>query len=180
MIERLKTATGDAKIAFKTRNKQDFQFFCACALNWVRQKPGLVICEELAMNTNAGKADGHWGVLVNQGLGFGLILLATAQRAQEIDKTILMNATYVHIAQQDGRDSKYLAAEFNIDESIISDQQLKFIVVRRGSGVLVQAGEIVYKSATDTKPRFRGIKKGGKKPTFLQYKADGTINEVRY
>lgn len=71
-------------------NESNFDLFCnlvwaaACA-----SRPMVVVIEELAEVTNAGKARGTWQTLLNRGRKYGLQLVAISQRPQEIDKTTL-------------------------------------------------------------------------------------------
>jgi hypothetical protein len=80
-----------------------------------------VIAEELADVTNAGKAPGHWGLLLRRGLKRGIDIFAISQRWSEADKTGLGNASsVVMFRQSSGDDVRYLARKFDVTEADIA------------------------------------------------------------
>lgn len=181
LFNALKQATGSAKIAFIANSRKDFEFWCDCAFNWNRQKEALIVAEELANVTNAGKAADNWGRLVNQGLGLGLMLLATAQRGAEIDKGVMNNATYLHIAQhQTDDDASYIAKKIGVDIGEIPREPLRFVVWRGGRGLLIRGGSINYKSKEDRNPVLKGIKHGSNRVVPLKIEKDGRFKGVAY
>jgi hypothetical protein len=178
LLFELKKTTGAGKIAFIGNSRKDFQFWCDCAFNWNRQKEAVLIAEELANVTNAGKAEDNWGRLVNQSLAFGPLILATVQRGQEVDKGLMNNATFLHIAQhQTDDDAKYIADKIGVDISLIPREKLKFIVWRGGKGLLIRNGIINF---SGDKPSFRGIKRGTNKSVSLSVTPQGTFKGVEY
>ncbi|CAA0081281.1 Uncharacterised protein [Zhongshania aliphaticivorans] len=163
LISALASSKGDAKIAFVAIEKNDFQFFCQVAKQWNRQKMAVIVCEELANVTNSGKASGKWGVLVSQGLAEGPIIVGTVQRGQEVDKSILSNATYVHIAKHTTqKDRKYIGEMLDIDTENIPSEPLKFLQWTSDKGVVTRGSVDFMKSRTRKSwprggPRFRDL-----------------------
>jgi len=159
----VKAGTGPAKIAFVAVEKPDFQFFCAAAKKWNEQARAGIVCEELANTTNTGKAAGKWGVLVSQGLAAGPIILGTVQRGQEVDKSVMNNATYVHIARHSTqKDRKYIADQLGIPVEHVPDEKLHFLQWSSSNGV-VASGHIDFLMSR----KRRGWPKGG--PRFRDY-----------
>jgi hypothetical protein len=96
---------------------ESFDFFSHAA--WVRGA-GLVLVDELASVTHAGKASGWWGRLIREGRHKRIEVAAAAQRPAEIDKTIIGNATRLIVFRL-GRaiDRKMMADELDIDRERI-------------------------------------------------------------
>lgn len=115
----LVAALGDPVVVFSPEiiNSNLFDFFSECAY---RRGPGLVLVDELATVTHAGKASGWWGRLIREGRHQKTEIAAAAQRPAEIDKTILGNATRLVVFRL-GRliDRKLMAAELDIDRKQI-------------------------------------------------------------
>lgn len=110
LLMRLRNCKNRGRFAYVPTgyNRKEFDAFCRLAHTWNRQKETVIVIEELAMVTNAGKAVGFWGVLVNQSLGLGATLLATVQRGQEVDKSIMNASTYMYVCQHNTEDdAKY-------------------------------------------------------------------------
>jgi len=94
-----------------------FDFFCHVA--WSRGA-GLVVADELATVTHAGKASGWWGRLIREGRHRGIEIAGATQRPAEIDKTIIGNATRAVVFRlQRLRDRELMAAELDIDREQI-------------------------------------------------------------
>jgi len=130
---------GDAKLCFVSSCKKDYDFFCDVAFNFNRLKEAAIVCEELALVTNAGKGTGYWGKLTNQGLAYGLTILATAQRGQEIDKTLMGNASFLHVTKQNMlKDRMYMAAMLGIDAEEIPSEALKFLHWTSDKGIVAK------------------------------------------
>ena len=178
LFKALKESTGAEKISFVANSRKDFQFWCDCAYNWNRQKPAVLIAEELANVTNAGKAEDNWGRLINQSLAFNPLILATVQRGQEVDKGLMNNASYLHIAQhQTNDDANYIASKIDVPLEMIPRDPLKFIVWRGGKGTLIRNGQIEWRG---NKPYFRGIKNGSNRVVPLSIEANGKFKGVEY
>lgn len=171
LLSMLKASKGAAKIAYVKHDKKEFDFFCDAAFNWNRVEPCTAICEELANVTNVGKADGNWGRLVCQGLKYGPKILATVQRGQEVDKTVMNNATFLHIARHSTeKDRAYIADSLGLSISDIPPEKLQFIQWTSDLG-LVCSGRVEFRNG---KPIFWD---GQKKLTF---NLDGTFAGVKY
>lgn len=153
-LEYAKTCKNE-HIAFRSFSKKDFDFFCAVTFVFNMQSPSLIICEELANVTQSGQAVGKWGRLVNQGLAFEPTIVGTVQRGQEVDKSILGNASIVHIAKQTTADDRnYIAKKFYIDEQKIPKEPLQFLHLTSEGG-LILAGKIDFSNG---KANFKGAK----------------------
>lgn len=103
-----------------------FDFFCLVA--WTRGA-GLVLVDELATVTHAGKALGWWGRLIREGRHRQIEIAGAAQRPAEIDKTIIGNATRLVVFRLGRmRDRALMAEELDIDRAQIDAlQPLEFL-----------------------------------------------------
>jgi hypothetical protein len=118
------------KVGFTSLIQDDFNFFCAVAMNFNRAKESLIICEELATFCNTGKLTGHPSTLINQIRAFGGVLVLTAQRAQEIAKSIIANVSIVNIYNQSiNLDRKYCSRWLGIDIASIPNKDMEGIQV---------------------------------------------------
>ncbi len=183
LLDTLRRETGDAKIAYLQHDKKEFDFFCDCAFNWNRQKQAVIVCEELGNTTNAGKAAGHWGRLISQGLAYGPIIIGTVQRGQEVDKSIINNATFVHVMRHSTmNDREYIAGQLGVQVSDIPDKKLEFIQWTSDKGLVV-SGSIDFPPAKATKswpsgaPRFRTK---GSKRRVISFGSDMKFSQVQY
>lgn len=179
-LERLiEIGDGDGQLVFVPSNRKDFDFFCDCAFNFNRAAPCAVVCEELADCTNAAKADGAWGRLINQCLAYGVTILATVQRGQEVDKTLMNNATFLHITKHNTVDDQiYIAAKLGIDADEIPSKPLHFLQWSSDKGICTK-GMITFNKKTSKNwqsgtPEFTS---GGKKRKVL---SSGQLEGVAY
>lgn len=100
-----------------------------------------MVAEEIADVTSPGKAPDARGLLVRQGLGWGINIYAITQRPAESDKTVMGNATYFHAhAMSRSKDRKYMAEEMDLPvEQLAALQPLQWIerwntgAVKRGT-----------------------------------------------
>lgn len=107
------------KVAYKGTSKKEFQDWCACVLAW---GSCVAIAEEIATVTSSGKASEHWLRLVSQGRAIGqdgIMIIATSQRPQEADKTILGNAARIRTGLLRPADRLVVAREMDIDVSLL-------------------------------------------------------------
>ena len=119
---------GAARVAYVPRSLDEFNGFCRCAFAFGLTAPGTVVVEEVAASTNAGKARGQWGRLVNQSLKSGLNLLVTAQRVAEIDKSVFGNASVITIFRQNTvPDAERLASDLRLSLSDIPDADVEYL-----------------------------------------------------
>jgi hypothetical protein len=168
----------NTKISFASYDKKDFDYWAACAFNFNREYETLLIAEELGAVTNAGAAVGHWARLINQGLGFGMVLQATVQRGQEVDKTIINNSTAINVFQHaTEQDAQSMADRIGVDISEIPRSPMEFIVWTPVHGIIIKKGRVNYKNGV---PRFTGIKKGTSRPVNLALQANGMFKGVHY
>lgn len=165
LLERLKSATGPAKICYSGYKREDFAFFCECAFNWFRQKPAMIVVEELSGVTSSGKAADAWNRVVNQQRAYGALIVATGQRGQEIDKTIFNAATFIHICKHaSAADVKYISDMTEIPAEKIPRLPLKWIQWSPAMGQIV-SGKIDFtgqksKITGKRKPKFKRLPTG--------------------
>ena len=129
LLDTLKNAKSNGRFSYVPTgfSKQEFDAFCRLAHTWNRQKPAIIIIEELAAVTNTGKASGYWGVLVNQSLGLGATLFATVQRGQEVDESVMNAASYLWVCQHNtDDDAKYMAKKLGVKLNDIPRIPLSF------------------------------------------------------
>lgn len=135
---------GSAKIAFVATDAKSFDFFCGCALTWNKIAMCAIVCEELAAVTTCGKASGNWGRLINQGLAYGPLIIGTVQRGQEVDKTLMNNATFLHVMRHSTDDDRdYIARKLGLAVTDIPGTKLEFIQWSSDRG-LVCKGKIDF------------------------------------
>lgn len=168
LIAALKSSSGEARIAYVKHDKKEFDFFCDCAFNWNREAPSVVICEELANVTNSGKATGNWGRLVSQGLAYGPLIIGTVQRGQEVDNSIINNASFLHIGKHStDDDAKYMAKKIGVSIDKIPREPYRFLQWNAQNGVLAEFNSDLVKSKSNKMwpeglPRFRTLSASGK------------------
>ncbi len=147
LLAELRKCKGNGRFAFVPTgySKQEFDNFCRLAYIWNRQSPAVIVIEELAAVTNAGKASGYWGVLVNQSLGLGATLLATVQRGQEVDKSIMNASSYLYVCQHNTEDdTRYMAKKLGVTPEKIPRVPLKFLIWSPSKGEIA-AGHVAFK-----------------------------------
>lgn len=175
--------TGNARISFFASDPKDYDFFCGVAWAWNMYKPIVAVCEELGILGNSGRSVGNWNRLTNQGLAYGLTIFATVQRGQEVDKTIMAAASFLHVTMyniQDDRD--YIAGKLGIPVEEIPTKPLEFFQWTSDLGVVVR-GTVDFPANKKTKnwqkgaPRFR--EKGGKRRA-LTIGTDGMFKQIQY
>ncbi|MBX2809765.1 MAG: hypothetical protein KTR20_14160 [Cellvibrionaceae bacterium] len=162
----LKRTRGNGRFAFVPTgfDKVAFDHFCRLAHTWNRQKPAVIVIEELAAVTHAGKASGYWGVLVNQSLGLGATLLATVQRGQEVDKSVMNAASYLYVCQHNtDDDAKYIAKKLGVPLTCIPRDPLKFLVWSPSKGAIA-SGQVTF---PNNAPAFSHAAPGRRKLTLL-------------
>lgn len=157
-------------------SKPEFDTFCRLAHTWNRQSPAVIVVEELAAVTHSGKAAGFWGVLVNQSLGLGATLLATVQRGQEVDKSVMNACSYVYICQHNtDDDARYAAKKFGVAITQIPRKPLEFMIWSPAKGAMV-SGYVEFQQ--NGKPVF--IRKGAGKRRLSLGATVGTFKGVSY
>lgn len=177
LLKLLQQTKNTGKFAFIPTNfsKKEFDAFCRLAHIWNKQKESVIVIEELAAVTNSGKAFGYWGVLINQSLGLGATLLATVQRGQEVDKSIMNNATYLHICQHNTEsDAQYMAKKIGVNIETIPRVPLVFIIWSP-SRELVIKGSVQFKNKL---PVF--VPSEGMKPKLTISTRVGLFNNLTY
>lgn len=182
LIKLLASSKGDARISFVKSDKKSFDLFCDAAFNWNRQTRITAVCEELANVTNVGRASGHWGRFVSQGLAFGPKIIGTVQRGQEVDKSIMNNASFIHVARHNTlSDREYIAQKLGCPVDCIPSEPLKFIQWTSDRGIVVK-GEISFQK-NKNKNWVRGIprfKKSGSSGRVLTFDGNAEFKQVNY
>ncbi|CAG9001450.1 MAG: hypothetical protein CENE_03470 [Candidatus Celerinatantimonas neptuna] len=141
----------------------------------------MIICEELACVRSPGKAAEYLNRLINQSLAFGLLIVGTVQRGQEVDKSMLNSASYVHVAKHSTEDDAiYLAKKLGIPDSEVPRTKLKFIQWTSDRGIVCW-GNIDFKGAkskswTRGGPRFINAHIG----KIMGFERDGRLKGVVY
>lgn len=168
---------GPAKINFVASSKTDFDFFCGVAWIFNMYAQAVIVCEELAMYTNSGKADGNWGRLTCQALAYGPLIVGTVQRGQEVDKTVMNNATMIHVLQHTTEgDRKYIADKLGVPFGDVPTEPLKFVQWTSSKGVVCK-GRIDFPKSKGGSPRFR---ESGRSGRVLSVGSDGLFKQVQY
>ncbi len=189
LLETLRCCSGNGRFAYVPSgySKQEFNSFCRLAHIWNKQAPCLIVVEELAAVTNCGKAFGYWGVLVNQSLGLGATLLATVQRGQEVDKSIMNNATYLYVCQHNTEsDVKYVAGKLGVSIDKIPREPLRFIVWTPVKSLVTQGiceyrknGKRVTTVTAGAKPVLFALA-GNKRKRLTPSNTLGLLNNIQY
>jgi hypothetical protein len=161
LLETLKRATGKGRFSYVPTgfDKKEFDHFCRLAHIWNRQQEATIIIEELAAVTNTGKASGYWGVLVNQSLGLGATLLATVQRGQEVDKSVMNASSYVYVCQHNTEDdARYMAKKLGVVIEDIPREPLRFLHWSPSKGALA-SGRVTFQKEMPVFQQVMPIKK---------------------
>lgn len=124
-------AAAVGRFAFVPASLALFDTWALCAFAWGNC---VAVAEETADVTQPGKAPPGWGTLVRRGRKRGVQLFAVTQRPSESDKTVIGNATRLHVAQlARAADRTYMARELDLDQSHLDKlQPLEWIEKRRG------------------------------------------------
>jgi len=133
-----------SRIAFEIPcSPENFGAFCRLAWVFVRASHGTVVVEELADVTSPGKAPLYWGELVRKGLRYGPEIYALTQRPSESDKTVMGNASVLHVHQMAREeDAKYMARELRCGvDKVDSLRPFQWLERDRRTGNL-SAGEL--------------------------------------
>lgn len=157
LIERLReVGEGDAQICFVPTSAKDFDFICDVAFTWNLSKPIFYIAEELANWSSSGRSVGHWGKVVNQGLEYGINILGTVQRGQEVDKTVMNAASYLHIMQHATEgDAFYIHDKTGIPFDKIPREPMKFVQWSDGAGLICEGTAKYIGEGANARPEFR-------------------------
>lgn len=114
-----KNKHGSLKIAFHGK-KPDFDFFCRVAFRWAQDKAAAILVDELSDVTTIAKAPEAWGDIVRKILFTGSWVFAVAQRPAECDKTVIGNASIIHVHRMSrAKDRKYIADEMDITRDMV-------------------------------------------------------------
>ncbi len=133
-----------ARIAFDVpASQENFAAFCRLAWIFIRARQGTLVVEELADVTSPGKAPVYWGEVVRKGLRYGPEIYALTQRPSESDKTVMGNASILHVHQMAREeDVRYMARELRCDVQLV-DALAPFAWIERdrrtralGTGIL--------------------------------------------
>ena len=84
----------------------------------------LIVEEAAGIQAGIGKAGKEWGVLIREGRKFGLVILATSQRSQEIDKTIFSQVQNLYVGCHSIIDAKKIGGAVGVDPRLIHNQTI--------------------------------------------------------
>ncbi|GGX52284.1 hypothetical protein [Saccharospirillum salsuginis] len=114
----LKAASGanEGRFAYQATGAANFARFCEAVMAMAdARRPAVVLVDELGNVTTPSKAPEHWHNVISLGRAMGLKIRAGAQRAPEIDKTLIGNKTHLWIGYQSRTaDAQYLAKETDV------------------------------------------------------------------
>jgi len=99
---------------------QNFEWFCRVV--WAAldgKKDTIIIIEELADMTGAGKASDNFGTLVRVGRKFGAVLMPVTQRPQEIPKTLFSQVANKWVGFIDDSDHAYVEKGVGIEKGLL-------------------------------------------------------------
>ncbi|HET8882608.1 MAG TPA: hypothetical protein VFM56_10580 [Solimonas sp.] len=130
LAEALRGASA-GRFAFVPASPAQFDAWSLCAFAWGNC---VAVAEETADVTTPGKAPPGWGTLVRRGRKRGITLYAVTQRPSESDKTVIGNATCLHVCMlARAADRQYMARELDVQQSEIDRiAPLEWIEKRRG------------------------------------------------
>jgi len=119
--------------------RDDFDWWADCSLQWGISAPCVVVAEELASVTSAGKAPRAWGHLVRTGLGEGITIYALTQSPSESDKTTVRNASRLHVGRLGYRpDIDYLADLLWVERAELAALSPLQFIERDANGVILR------------------------------------------
>lgn len=111
-----RAANSGGAFAYVGEGAKEFDAFCSVVWS-VRgaDYPLLVVVDELAGVTQAGKARGYWHRLTTRGRKYGIHICAGAQSPAEIDKTIMRQQNYIYIGYLERpADHEYIGSQTRI------------------------------------------------------------------
>lgn len=110
------------------KGSADFDFWARAAWCYA-QTPGekTVIADETSDVTHTGKASGAWGQIIRRGRKHGATVIGITQRPAESDKTIVGNASLIHVcAMWEAHDQEYMAKRLGVPledvQSLVADK----------------------------------------------------------
>lgn len=108
--------SGPGRFAFQATGSKNFGIWCEAVMALAdARRPCTVLVDELGGVTTPSKAPEHWHNIISLGRKYGLKIRAGAQRAPEIDKTLIGNKSGLWIGfQSRTADAEYLARETDI------------------------------------------------------------------
>lgn len=133
LVERL--APGAQRLAFVPArcSRAYFDWWARVAFVWGRMGAmagcrSVVVAEEIADVTHAGKAPEAWGRLVRRGRKWAIDRYVITQRPAESDKTSIGNATVIHCGRLAmGTDRAYMAARMDIERAELELAPLEYV-----------------------------------------------------
>jgi len=119
--------SGVGRFAFQATGPANFARWCEAVMALAdARRPTSAVVDELGGVTSASKAPEHWHNVISLGRKYGLRVRAGAQRAPEIDKTLIGNKSGLWIGYQSRKaDAEYLAKETDIPLQTILDLRPK-------------------------------------------------------
>lgn len=135
------------KFAF-VGNRDDFDMFCRCVFAW---SDCTCVTEELSGVTSPGKAPDGWGELVRRGRKYGIKIIAVTQRPSESDKTIVGNASCIHVGRlARAQDRKYMANEMDVPQADLDALKPLEFIEKFATGE-VKTGKVTFPGRKSTR-----------------------------
>ena len=88
------------------------------------KKDTVIVIEELALVSHAGRAIEDLHTLIVAGRKYGAIIIATTQRAQEIDTTLFTQVNTKFIGGHEKRDADHLQKHCNVSAEAITKLEI--------------------------------------------------------
>lgn len=141
-LGRLLARSAKGRFAYVPRSMADFNLFCKMAFAWGECT---VIAEEISSVTSPGKAPDGWGDLVRRGRKRGCEIYGVTQRPAESDKTILGNASRVHVGRLTrSKDRKYMAEDMDCPQAMIDAlKPLEWLEKQAATGEILR-GKVTF------------------------------------
>jgi hypothetical protein len=122
------------------------------------RKDTVIVIEELALVSHAGRAIEDLHTLIVAGRKYGAIIIATTQRAQEIDTTLFTQVNTKYIGGHEKRDADHLAKHCNVDAAVIEALQTGEFIKKESGKPEINIGKTL---PTTGRPTRKKTKKPG-------------------
>lgn len=120
LVEGVNRGNFNIGLTLERATARAFELFCEMVWSILDGDHQTVACiEEVADVTGHAKAADSFGTLIREGRKYGLVLIATSQRGQEIPKTIYSQCQHRYIGCHDLADAEYIGKRTNVDPQAI-------------------------------------------------------------
>jgi len=121
-LVRVARSSGPGRFAFiPPKGSADFDFWARNAWCYAQsQGEKTIVADETSDVTHSGKASGAWGQIIRRGRKHGANVIGITQRPAESDKTILGNASLIHICSLwEANDREYMSRRCGVPLDMI-------------------------------------------------------------